>query len=455
MTTIYAEQALLPDGWAQDVTVNVDATGRIVSVLKGDSAISDHKVGALLPAPVNVHSHAFQRAMAGLTERRGPNPNDTFWTWRQLMFRFLDRLKPKHVEAITAFVQMEMLEAGYSTNVEFHYLHHQPGGAPYGNLAEMSECVAAAAKTSGVGLTLLPVHYQFGGCDQRPLGEGQIRFGNDVDRFSRLLEGASKALKELPTDSNMGIAPHSLRAVGSDSLSELMKLGTSGPIHMHLAEQIAEVEEVKSAWGKRPTEWALENLPIDERWCMIHCTQMLPYETEGLARSGAVAGLCPITESSLGDGIFDGLRWLENGGKLAVGSDSNIRISLSEELRTLDYSQRLRDHSRAALATIEKSTGRRLFEEVCHGGAQAAGRETGSIAQGNWADLMSLKTEHVDLEGKTGDVVLDTYIFAGDDRMVCNVWAAGRHIVRGGQHVNRDTIIESYRKTMRDLGDAI
>jgi len=455
MTKLHAKQVLLPDGWTQDVTVEIDETGRIAGVLETAPAAPDHQVDILLPAPVNAHSHAFQRAMAGLTERRGPNPNDTFWTWRQLMFRFLDRLTPQHVETIAAFVQMEMLEAGYATNVEFHYLHHQPGGVPYDNLAEMSERIVAAAKRSGIALTLLPVHYQFGGCDQRPLGEGQIRFGNDIDRFARLLEDAGSVVKDLAPDSNIGIAPHSLRAVGADGLKALMRLGTNGPIHMHLAEQIAEVDEVEKAWGKRPAEWTLDNLPIDDHWCMIHCTQMLPHETEGLARTGAVAGLCPITESSLGDGIFDGLRWFNAGGKIAVGSDSNIRISLSEELRTLDYSQRLRDHSRAALATSNKSTGRRLLDEICLGGAQAAGRQAGTIAEGNWADLMALDANQVDLDGKAGDVLLDSYVFAGDDRMVRDVWAAGRHMVCDGQHVCRDEIVSDYRKTMRDLGDAI
>jgi formimidoylglutamate deiminase len=455
MTIIHAAQALLPEGWASNVAVSIDEAGRISDVATGHDAAHDHQVGVLSPAPVNAHSHAFQRAMAGLTERRGPNPNDTFWTWRQLMFRFLDRLTPEHVEAITAFVQMEMLEAGYATNVEFHYLHHQPGGVPYDNLAEIAQRVCAAAQTSGIGLTLLPVHYQYGGCDQRALSDGQIRFGNDFDRFSKLVDGAKAVLKSLPADTNLGVAPHSLRAVGRESLASLSALIPSGPIHMHLAEQIAEVEEVEAAWNKRPIEWVLENLDVDQRWCMIHCTQMLPHETEGLAQTGAVAGLCPITESSLGDGIFDGLRWFDSGGKIAIGSDSNIRISLSEELRTLDYSQRLRDHSRAALATFEKSTARRLLDEICIGGAQAAGRQSGTIATGNWADLMALDMNHVDLEGKTGDTLLDCYVFAGDDRMVADVWSAGRHVVKDGEHIRRREIVQAYRRTMRALGESI
>ena len=218
----------------------------------------------------------------------------------------------------------------------------------------------------GIGLTLLPVLYEHGGCDGRPLGAGQVRFGNDLDRFTRLFEQAKAALSTLPKDARIGIAPHSLRAVPRQSLASLASLGTR--VHMHLAEQVAEVEEVEAAWGQRPVAWLLDNVNVDERWCLIHCTQMLPEETVALARTGAVAGLCPITESNLGDGIFDGVRWLDAGGRIAIGSDSNIRIALAEELRTLDYSQRLRDRSRAALATPEHSTGRRLFEAILQGG---------------------------------------------------------------------------------------
>jgi formimidoylglutamate deiminase len=393
--------------------------------------------------------------MAGLTERRGPDPRDTFWTWRALMFRFLDRLTPEHVEAIAAFVQMEMLEAGYATNVEFHYLHHQPGGRPYGNPAEMAERIAAATARTGIGLTLLPVHYRFGGCDRRPLGPGQVRFGTDPDAFARLHAASATAIRGLSADTGLGVAPHSLRAVAPGDLPGLIALSPEGPIHMHLAEQVAEVEEVTAATGRRPVDWVLENLAPDARFTFIHCTQMEPQETEGLALSGATAGLCPITESSLGDGIFDGVRWLASGGRIAIGSDSNIRISLSEELRTLEYSQRLRDRSRAALATPEASTGRRLYDSVLTGGAAAAGRETGAIRPGLWADLVALDATHVDLDGREGDTILDTFVFAGEDRMVTDVWSAGRHMVRAGRHVARDDIVLACRAALRDLRDAL
>lgn len=453
MTTLFARQALLPDGWARNVRVEIGADGRICAVTKGAAPLRQ-ALDFLLPAPANLHSHAFQRAMAGLTEARGPDPRDSFWTWRRLMFRFLDRLRPEDVQAIAAFVQMQMLEAGYACNVEFHYLHHQPGGAPYDDLAEMAARIAAAAEQTGIGLTLLPVLYQQGGCDGRALGPGQVRFGNDPDRFARLVEASRAALAGLPADTGLGVAPHSLRAVTPEGLAGAQTL-SEGPIHMHLAEQVAEVDEVQAAFGARPVRWLLDNAPVDPRWCLIHCTQMEPEETTALASTGAVAGLCPITESSLGDGIFDGVRWLGAGGAFGVGSDSNIRIALTEELRTLEYSQRLRDRSRAALATPARSTGRVLFEGAANGGAQAAVRDSGAIAQGCWADLLALDGGAVDLVGRQGDTVLDAWIFAGDDRAVAEVWSAGRHVVRGGRHRAHAAITAAYLRTLERLRDAL
>jgi formimidoylglutamate deiminase len=453
MPDLWAEQALLPQGWARDVTVRIGPDGRIAQVTP-DTAPGRERRAILLPAPANLHSHAFQRAMAGLTETRGPDPSDTFWTWRKLMFRFLERLTPDQVQAIAAFVQMEMLEAGYACNVEFHYLHHQPDGRPYAAPAEMAVRIAAAAAQTGIGLTLLPVHYQFGGCDGRPLGPGQVRFGTTPDAYLRLWDSSGVALAGLPDDTALGRAPHSLRAVSVEGLRAVTE-GFGGPLHMHLAEQVAEVEEMLAHRGARPVAWALDHLPLGPQWCLIHLTQMEPWETARLAPTGAVAGLCPITEANLGDGIFDGVRWLDGDGMIGVGSDSNIRISLTEELRQLDHSQRLRDRVRAALATAEKPTGRRLFDAILAGGARAAGRAGGAIAPGLWADLIALDGGAVDLEGRRGDRVLDAWIFAGSDRMVRDVWAAGRHVVREGRHVARDAIEAGYRAVLRQLGDSL
>lgn len=415
----------------------------------------DHRVGALLPAPVNLHSHAFQRAMAGMTERRGPNGRDTFWTWRQLMFRFLDALSPDDIEAIAAFVQMEMLETGYAAAAEFHYLHHQPDGTPFDDLGELSARIGAAAETSGIGLLLLPTLYQYAGCNGAPLAAGQIRFGNDVDRFVALHQRAADVVAALPPDAGLGVAPHSLRAVSRDGLGAAVALAAGGPLHMHLAEQVAEVEEVFGAYGQRPVDWLLDNHAVDENWCLIHCTQMTDDETIRLAGTGAIAGLCPITESSLGDGIFNAVTYRDAGGQFGIGSDSNIRITLSEELRTLEYSQRLRDRHRAVLATETASTGRELYARAAQGGARAAQRQSGALEVGKWADLLALDTTAIDLEGREGDALLDSFIFAGDDRMIGDVWSAGRHLVREGRHIRHDAIAARYRHVMAALRDRI
>ena len=445
MPILCAETALLPDGWARDVQVEV-SDGRIVAVSTGVAERA--QIGCLLPAPVNLHSHAFQRAMAGMTERRGPTP-DSFWTWRALMYRFLDHLTPDDVQAIAAFQQMEMLEAGYGCVAEFHYLHHRPGGAPYADLAEMSGRIVAAAQQSGIGLTLLPVLYEKGGCDGRALTSGQVRFGNDLDRFARLWQGATSHAKG--ADMVVGVAPHSLRAVSVAGLRDVVTLAPAAPVHLHIAEQVAEVAEVLAHRGARPVEWLLANVEVDARWCAVHATQMQPAETLALAATGAVAGLCPITEANLGDGIFDGMRWLGAGGRFGVGSDSNVRISLTEELRLLEYSQRLANKGRAMFATGDRSTGRVLFEGAVQGGAQAAGRQSGAIRVGDWADLLALDMAAVDLEGRQGDDILDALIFAGDDRLVRDVWSAGRHMVTGGRHVARGAIEAGYRRVMAGL----
>ncbi|AGT11381.1 formimidoylglutamate deiminase [Paracoccus aminophilus] len=456
MVKLWAERALLPDGWAENVAVTIGADGRIADVtanVPANAAADSERVELLLPSIANLHSHAFQRAMAGLSEAKGDQPKDTFWTWRKIMYRFLDHLTPEDVETIAALVQMEMLEAGYATNVEFHYLHHQPGGAHYANLAEMSERIAAAASRTGIGLTLLPVHYQFGGIDGRALGPGQQRFGTTPDEFARLVEGAEAALAKLGPDAGIGIAPHSLRAVSKDGLAFVEKLRPGRPMHLHIAEQIPEIEEISAGYGQRPVEWLLDHASVDRNWTLIHATHMTDDETIRLAQSGAVAGLCPITESSLGDGIFNGTVWQNAGGRWGYGSDSNVRISLVEELRTLEYSQRLRDTGRAILATREKTTGRVLYEAGLDGGATAAGRATGAIKPGLFADLAAVSLKNEVMIGRKGDEMLDSLVFAGHDGLVTDVWAAGRHVVSGGKHIDRDRIVADYLSCIARLQD--
>lgn len=451
MQVIHAKQALTTNGWQSDLEVTIGADGRIEHV-GPVSQQPTHRTALLLPAPLNLHSHAFQRAMAGLTEAKGPDPRDSFWSWRRLMYTFLNQLTPDDVEAIAGLVFMEMLEAGYGAVAEFHYLHHDVSGVPYASLAEMSERIVAASEQTGIGLTLLPVLYQFGGCDLRALNGGQRRFGNDPEQFLRLHAGAAAAIAGGPADNAIGMAPHSLRAVDPAGLSAILSQAPSGPIHMHLAEQVAEVDEVQAHLGARPTDWLLANHPVDARWCLIHCTQMTEAETIALAQTGAVAGLCPITESSLGDGIFNGTSYLGGGGTIGFGSDSNIHIALFDELKTLEYSQRLRDRSRAALAKSDRSTGRVLYDAATKGGAQAGGRDSGRIAAGALADLVGLDDDNEWLCNRKGDAMLDSLIFGGRGQgCIRDVWSAGRHVVAEGRHFRREAIIERYKKTMNRL----
>lgn len=455
MKIIHAKQALISGHWQTDVQLTITEDGRIAQV-GSQTQVPTDKVAVLLPAPLNLHSHTFQRAMAGLTEARGPDPRDSFWSWRQLMYRFLDQLTPDHIEAIASLAFMEMAEAGYGAVAEFHYLHHDVGGKTFGNLAEMSDRIIAAAGVAGIGLTLLPVLYQHGGCDQRPLAGGQMRFGNDPAQFMRLHENAAKSLRNAAADFNIGVAPHSLRAVDPSGLQSVVDFAKTGPIHMHLAEQVAEVEELLSHRNARPTEWLLANHDVDARWCLIHATQLNDQETRDLATSGAVAGLCPITESNLGDGIFRGTDFLGHGGIIGFGSDSDVHISLFDELKTLEYSQRLRDKSRAALATPAKSTGRVLIDAANQGGAQAGGRDAGEIAVGKWADLIGLDDDNQWLCNRKGDALLDSLIFGGwGQSCITDVWSAGRHLVKEGRHFARETIIKNYKNAMQQLETAI
>lgn len=452
---ISARQILTAAGWRHNAEVTIDDTGTI-SDISDAGAPADFNFGVLLPAMSNVHSHSFQRAMAGLAERRGPDAIDDFWTWRQVMYRFLEVLSPDDIEVIAAQVQMEMLEAGYAAQAEFHYLHHAPDGVAYDQIDETSVRHFEAAQLTGIGYTHLPVLYMRGGMDGRALKGGQLRFGCGLETYEALHERLVARLDGLPSDFRLGVAPHSLRAVSPEGLQLAARLGDGGPVHIHAAEQVKEVQEVMDALGSRPVAWLLDHMEIDERWCFIHATQMEPEETLGLARSGAVAGLCPITEANLGDGIFDGERYLGAGGRFGIGSDSNVRIGLTEELRMLEVSQRLKEKRRVVL-TDERtpSNGRFLYEGAARGSTQAIGRNGGRIEVGALADLVALDDEAVAIAGLKEDAVLDAWIFAGGDDIVSDVWSAGRHMVSGGRHVQRDSIAAAFSETIVQLREAI
>ncbi|KFG69946.1 formimidoylglutamate deiminase [Microvirga sp. BSC39] len=447
MRRLILDHALLPGGWAHNVGLDIEG-GTIAAVHPETSAEGRERVaGIALPGLPNLHSHTFQRGMAGLAETRGPE-GDSFWTWRQVMYRFLGKLTPDDVEAVAAFAMMEMLEGGFTALAEFHYLHHDADGRPYADIAELSGRIAAAAHKTGMGLTLLPVFYAQGGFGGAAPTEGQRRFINDVESYARLVEGARKAVAGLD-DAAVGIAPHSLRAVTPESLGEIVAMAGEGPVHIHIAEQVKEVEDCLAWSGQRPVAWLLDHAPVDRRWCLIHATHLDPQEVRGIAASGAVAGLCPITEANLGDGIFEGVDYLSAGGCFGVGSDSNIEISAAGELKQFEYSQRLKHRARNVLAEREgQSTGRSLYEKALTGGTQALGRRIGAIAEWHRADFVVLDADHPDLAAVSGDRWLDAYVFVAGRSAIDTVFVAGKPVVRSGRHVDRDAIRARYAQAM-------
>jgi formiminoglutamate deiminase len=441
MTELWFADALLPGGWARDVRIEI-AESVIVRVETGAAARSTderHAIG--LPGLGDVHSHAFQRGMAGLTEVAGEG-EDTFWTWREAMYGFLARLHPEDVEAIAAMAFAEMLEGGFTRAGEFHYLHHAPDGAPYANIAEMAERVLAGAAAAGIGVTLLPVLYAHGGFGPAPPSARQARFLNDLDGYARLLEACRAAAKG--TSCSVGAAAHSLRGATLAEIKAVAALGA--PMHLHIAEQMKEVQDCIAWSGARPVELLLDNIEVDASWCLVHATHMTEEETARLAQTGAVAGLCPITEANLGDGLFPARAYLAAGGRFGVGSDSNVRIDAAEEMRTLEYGQRLAARARNVLAAPGGSTGRRLFELALAGGAQALDVRAG-LAAGYPADIVSLQP--VDAAPAGGDAILDALIFAAAP--IDCVWCAGRKVVVGGRHVRTEAIAARYRSTLSRL----
>lgn len=445
---LWAARALLPDGWAGDVRITL-AQGRIASVQPGTApAAGDSRVERLLPGLGNLHSHAFQRGMAGLTEVGGRS-GDSFWSWRELMYRFVDRLDPDSLQAIAEQAYVEMLESGFTRVGEFHYLHHSPGGAAYAQAGEMSGRIAAAAANTGIGLTLLPVFYahaDFGGVAP---SAAQRRLIHDLDGFARLLDDCKGSLKTLP-DAVLGLAPHSLRAVTPEQLAALVPL-TDGPIHIHIAEQQREVQACLAWSGQRPLQWLLANAPVDARWCLVHATHVDASELQGIVGSGAVVGLCPITEANLGDGLFPMQAFAAAGGRFGVGSDSNVLIDAAEELRLLEYGQRLQLQARNVLAQAGASSGRWLFEQAGEGAAQALGIARSGIQVGASADLLELDPTHPALLARNDDALLDSWLFAARGGAVRTVWRAGQPVVRDGRHVDRARIAARFAGVLRSL----
>ncbi len=444
MAALWFETALLPGGWSGRVRLRHHA-GLITNIeTEATPAPGDERGSIALPGLPNLHSHAFQRAMAGLAESRGV-PGEDFWSWREVMYRFAHRLTPDDVEAIAAQAFAEMLETGFTRVGEFHYLHHQPDGRPYDDPAEMAARVAAAAEATGIGLTLLPVFYAHGGFGGVAAGVDQRRFINDIDSFGRLLAASRTALAPL-ADPVVGLAPHSLRAVTQAELAAILPLAGAGPIHIHVAEQTAEIDASLVWSGARPVEWLLANAPVDRRWCLVHATHMSDAETDAAAATGAVVGLCPITEANLGDGVFPAARFFGAGGAFGVGSDSNVLIDAAAELRTLEYVQRLVLRARGVLASDARpSVGASLFAAAANGGARALGVEAAGLAPGASLDLIELDGSHPSLAGRSGDALLDGWIFAARRGAVDGVWRRGRKVVAQGRHVHAEAIAQRYR----------
>lgn len=433
------------------MTIEAEAHGLIASVHENSAPPADaHRGQVALPGMANMHSHAFQRAMAGLAEWRGGQERDTFWSWREVMYRFLDKLRPEDVQAIAAQLYVEMLEAGYTAVGEFHYVHGRTGGVLYDNLAELAERIVSAAQQSGIGLTLLPVLYQQGSFDGRALAGGQQRFYLGTDDFLTLTERCKQLVQSI-AQGTVGIAPHSLRAVSPEALREVVAAHPHGPVHMHVAEQTKEVEDCTAWSGRRPAQWLLEHHAVDARWCFVHATHLSDDEVTQLARSGAAVALCPTTEGSLGDGTSRATDYVAAGGRWGIGSDSHIRIDVAEELRSLEYSQRLRERARNLLVLPHHANGRALYEAALSGGAQALAQPIGKLKAGARCDVVSLDANHPLLVGKTPEDMLNSFVFAGDGRCITDVWAAGRHVVQGGRHTAREHTQKAFAASMRYL----
>lgn len=449
---IYCKKLLQGDRWRSDVVLSLDKDGFITAIERGSPQSADSIInGIVVPGMPNVHSHSFQRLIAGLTGPKGSH-SDSFWSWREIMYRTANRISPDQFETVSQWVFIEMLKAGYTSCAEFHYLHHQPGGMVYTDLAEMSVRLVRSASISGIAMTLMPVLYCSSGFGKHGVNEEQKRFANSPDQYLRLLESCKVKISGKPMI-KLGIAPHSLRAVSESALREVLLSWPDRecPVHIHIAEQPAEIEDCKEYLGARPVEYLIDQFPIDRRWCLVHATHMSKSELRLAAQSKATVGLCPTTEADLGDGVFKTDEWLKSGGRFAIGSDSNVRISVAEELRLLEYNARLGSGQRNVLTTSDTSCGRFLYQHAAKSGAAALGQPVGCLEPGYRADLLELDADHELLIGRKPDAALDSWIFAGDNSMLNSVWVAGRRLVDQGHHVAEGASRTRYIQTLLDL----
>lgn len=455
---LFAKRILLSDGWKHNALLTI--TDGVIRAIAFPELIEIEKMGdieqvdTVIPGMVNCHSHAFQRAFAGFSEQ-GSEGQDSFWTWRNIMYKFLGQLTAENAQTIATQLYIEMLKMGYTRVAEFHYLHHDINGENYPELSTMAKAIFNAANTAGIGITLLPVLYRFSGFGPLAPNEGQKRFINSIPQFNQLVSECF-ALSEQFENSNVGIAPHSLRAVDLASLTEAVahvrSFDEQAPVHIHIAEQQKEVDDCLAHYGKRPVQWLLDNIALDKYWCLIHATHIDEQERQGIINAQAIAGICPTTEANLGDGIFPTTEFLKEKGTFAIGSDSQISVNPIEELRWLEYAQRLIKQQRAVLVNNEQlSVGRNLWQKAALGGAQSTNSNTGELAVGKQADLLVLDEDKLGLFAHKDQHVLDSVIFASQTNLVKHVMVNGSWVIKNGQHHNEAAAKERFSQLLANL----
>ncbi|MEX3764185.1 formimidoylglutamate deiminase [Paraburkholderia phenoliruptrix] len=457
--SLFADHAYLPDGWRRNVLLEWGADGTLTTVTPDTHEAprgAQKAAGPLLPGMPNLHSHAFQRAMAGLTEYRAASSTgatDNFWSWRDLMYRFAARISPEGLASVAQWLYIEMLKAGYTSVCEFHYVHHAPDGNRYANQAELAQRVVDAASAAGIGMTMLPVLYQYSGFGARAPREDQRRFINTPEGLLELL-ATLRAARPENAALRYGVAPHSLRAVSEDSLRALLGgLDGSAPVHIHIAEQTAEVDACIETEGARPVQWLLDRFDVDGRWCLVHATHVDANETLALAKSGAVAGLCLTTEANLGDGIFPAHDYLNAHGRIGVGSDSHIGVDWRAELRLLEYGQRLTRRQRNVLASAQTPyVADRLYEAALDGGARATGRPAGALQAGHRADWLVLDADHTSIAGHAPHAWLSGVVFCEHgETPIRDVYAGGEKVVENRRHRDEEGAYVRYRAALAEL----